>query len=164
MKKICFIAQFPPPMHGLSKAVETLYNSNLNFEIDSQGEFEFEKVDITNGIVGGEQKKELLKKCYIFALPTRYPNEGQPISILEAMGNGMFIITTDHAGIPDIVKDGVNGIVIFNEQNKKMIYKEMLYISVTDLKAICNNNRIICQSHFSEKNYLGKMKEIYNKW
>ena len=121
-------------------------------------------MDITNGIVGGEQKKELLKKCYIFALPTRYPNEGQPISILEAMGNGMFIITTDHAGIPDIVKDGVNGIVIFNEQNKKMIYKEMLYISVTDLKAICNNNRIICQSHFSEKNYLGKMKEIYNKW
>lgn len=99
-----------------------------------------------------------------FALPTRYPNEGQPISILEAMGNGMFIITTDHAGIPDIVEDGVNGIVIFNEQNKKMIYKEMLYVSVTDLKAICNNNRIICQSHFSEKNYLGKMKEIYNKW
>ena len=48
MKKICFIAQFPPPMHGLSKAVETLYNSNLNSEIDPQGEFEFEKVDITN--------------------------------------------------------------------------------------------------------------------
>lgn len=47
-----------------------------------------------------------------FALPTRYPNEGQPISILEAMGNGMFIITTDHAGIPDIVEDGVNGIVM----------------------------------------------------
>lgn len=28
-KKICFIAQFPPPMHVLSKAVETLYNRNL---------------------------------------------------------------------------------------------------------------------------------------
>lgn len=24
-KEICFIAQFPPPMHGLSKAVETLF-------------------------------------------------------------------------------------------------------------------------------------------
>ena len=48
MKKICFIAQFPPPMHGLSKAVETLYNSNLNADIDPHGEFEFEKVDITN--------------------------------------------------------------------------------------------------------------------
>lgn len=48
MKKICFIAQFPPPMHGLSKAVETLYNSNLNVNIDPHGEFRFEKVDITN--------------------------------------------------------------------------------------------------------------------
>ena len=38
-----------------------------------------------HGIVGGEKKKNLLKECYIFALPTRYPNEGQPISILEAM-------------------------------------------------------------------------------
>ena len=47
-KKICFIAQFPPPMHGLSKAVETLYNSELNASVNSDGEFEFEKVDITN--------------------------------------------------------------------------------------------------------------------
>ena len=46
-KKICFIAQFPPPMHGLSKAVETLYNSELNTAVDSNGEFEFEKVDIS---------------------------------------------------------------------------------------------------------------------
>lgn len=41
-KKICFIAQLPPPMHGLSKAVDTLYNSEL------AQEYEFEKVDITN--------------------------------------------------------------------------------------------------------------------
>ena len=109
----------------------------------------------STGILGADEKKGARKVLTAAALT---------ISILEAMGNGMFIITTDHAGIPDIVEDGVNGIVIFNEQNKKMIYKEMLYVSVTDLKAICNNNRIICQSHFSEKNYLGKMKEIYNKW
>ena len=30
MQKITFIAQFPPPIHGLSKAVETLFNSGLN--------------------------------------------------------------------------------------------------------------------------------------
>ena len=47
-KKICFIAQFPPPMHGLSKAVETLYNSELNTTVNPNGEFEFEKVDITD--------------------------------------------------------------------------------------------------------------------
>ncbi len=41
-KKICFIAQFPPPVHGLSKAVDTLYNSELALE------FDFEKIDITD--------------------------------------------------------------------------------------------------------------------
>jgi len=41
-KRICFIAQFPPPIHGLSKAVETLYDSPL------QNEFDFERINITN--------------------------------------------------------------------------------------------------------------------
>ena len=47
-KKICFIAQFPPPIHGLSKAVDTLFNSELNSSISSDGEFIFEKIDIKN--------------------------------------------------------------------------------------------------------------------
>lgn len=47
-RKICFIAQFPPPMHGLSKAVDTLYNSVLNSEIEPEGKFLFEKIDIKN--------------------------------------------------------------------------------------------------------------------
>ena len=42
MKSICFLAQFPPPMHGLSKAVETLYNSRLN------GKYKLSKIDITD--------------------------------------------------------------------------------------------------------------------
>ena len=47
-KKICFVAQFPPPMHGLSKAVETLYYSQLNSDINSNAEFEFEKINLSN--------------------------------------------------------------------------------------------------------------------
>ena len=37
MKRICFIAQFPPPIHGLSKAVETLYTSALK-RVEGTGE------------------------------------------------------------------------------------------------------------------------------
>lgn len=56
-----------------------------------------------HGVVSGEFKKELFLKNYIFCLPSYYPNEGQPISILEAMANGCRIVVTDHAGIKDIV-------------------------------------------------------------
>lgn len=75
-------------------------------------ENELEEYITYYGVVGGEQKKRTSKKVLFFVFSTRHPNECQPISILEAMGNGMFIITTDHAGILDVVKDGVNGIVI----------------------------------------------------
>lgn len=366
MKKICFIAQFPPPMHGLSKAVETLYNSNLNADIDPHGEFEFEKVDITNnkniiknllkisrrkaslfyftisqtkggnlrdlvifkllelqhkkclihlhggyyrqlvdndmagwqrkanynaikkfagaivlseslksifeglidedkifvvencvddqylltdqeiedklaalenkkvlhvlwlsnfirskgypfvlemakaekervdigeekrfhfdfagkffdesekeyfesyvkengleeyityhGVVSGEEKRKLLKECYIFALPTRYPNEGQPISILEAMGNGMFILTTDHAGIPDIVEDGVNGIVIpKNQVDARQSYETTTKLSCEDLRKTIAINRESVIIRFNQKNYVGKVGRIFEK-
>ena len=362
-KRICFIAQFPPPMHGLSKAVETLYNSELNFEVNSNGEFIFEKVDITNnenfiknllkisrskadlfyftisqtkggnlrdlvifkllesqhkkclihlhggyfrqlvdndmpvwqrkanykeikklsgaivlskslkkifegmidddkifvvenciddqylltdqemekklaalenkmvlhvlwlsnfirskgypfvlemaktekehvetggekkfhfdfagkffeesekryfesyvkenkleeyityhGVVGGENKRELLKLCYIFVLPTRYPNEGQPISILEAMGNGMFIITTDHSGIPDIVKDGVNGIVMSeNDIEMQTVYKDLRQMTKERFLRIVKENRDnVCQ-HYTQRDYLQNMEKM----
>ena len=58
-----------------------------------------------HGIVKGKKKKELLLNNYIFCLPTYYPLEGHPISILEAMANGCVIFTTDHGGIRDIVNE-----------------------------------------------------------
>ena len=47
-----------------------------------------------HGVVGGDKKRDLLKRCDVFVLLTTYPNEGQPISILEAMGNGMVVVAT----------------------------------------------------------------------
>lgn len=111
-----------------------------------------------HGIVGGEKKRKLLKECYIFALPTRYPNEGQPISILEAMGNGMFIITTDHAGIPDIVEDDVNGIVINKAENSNALYSKLLPINKKIYSDVIESNRKKCVEYFSEKIYIDKMK------
>lgn len=111
-----------------------------------------------HGIVGGEEKRKLLKKCYIFALPTRYPNEGQPISILEAMGNGMFIITTDHAGIPDIVEDGINGILI-KDTNKE--YDCLEKTNKKFVNIVIRNNRMICKERFQERKYVLKINDIY---
>ena len=53
------------------------------------------------GVVHGEQKRELLRNAHLFCLPTYYPYEGQPISILEAYASGCAVMTTDHSGIFD---------------------------------------------------------------
>ncbi len=62
-----------------------------------------------HGTVGGQRKRALFDRAHVFCLPTYYPYEGQPISILEAYASGCAVITTNHSGIPDVFCDGTNG-------------------------------------------------------
>ena len=38
--------------------------------------------------------------------------EGLPVSLLEAMGQGVPVVSTRHAGIPEAIKDGTDGFVV----------------------------------------------------
>jgi len=62
-----------------------------------------------HGVLSGEAKRSLLAEAHLFCLPTYYRYEGQPIAILEAYASGCAVVTTDHAGIRDIFRDGENG-------------------------------------------------------
>lgn len=127
----------------LLKACEMLKEEKVDFHIDVAGNIEsviekevkecFDKLgnSITyHGVVSGNKKKELLLNAHIFALPTYYPNEGQPISILEAMTMGGAVVTTYQGGICDIFQDEVNGKVC-EAQNIDSIKNALLQ---------CNNN------------------------
>lgn len=126
-------------------------------------ENELEKFVTYHGIVGGQEKKSLLEQCDIFALPTRYPNEGQPISILEAMGNGMTIITTDHAGIPDIVQNGVNGMIFGHDVSAAEIYQRMLESNTDTRIRQGKENYIACRERFSKRAYLNAIQKIFTE-
>lgn len=69
---------------------------------------EMMKINV-HGTVRGVLKKDLLRDSHLFCLPTYYPYEGQPISILEAYASGCAVVTTNHSGIFDIFSPGVNG-------------------------------------------------------
>lgn len=63
------------------------------------------------GIVSDDKKAEAFESSNIFVLPSYYKMEGQPISLLEGLASGDIIVTTSHAGIPDIISS-VNGFLI----------------------------------------------------
>jgi glycosyltransferase involved in cell wall biosynthesis len=62
--------------------------------------------------IAGEAKKALYGETHVFCLPTYYPYEGQPISILEAYATGCVVVTTRHSGIPEVFADLVNGYAV----------------------------------------------------
>lgn len=115
-----------------------------------------------HGIVEGKNKKELLRKSSFFILPTFYPKEGQPISILEAMGNGLVILSTKHSGIPDIVEDKVNGYLLSKGQcSPEILYKKINSLKPEDIKHIMCKNVQKVKVNFNEEKYLQNMDTIF---
>jgi len=47
-----------------------------------------------------------------FVLPTYYPTEAQPLVLLEALSAGTPVVTTRQGGIPEMVRDGIEGIFV----------------------------------------------------
>ena len=58
-----------------------------------------------------EEKEAFFRQADIFVFPTYYYNECFPLVILEAMEYKLPVISTNEGGIPDIVKDGENGLI-----------------------------------------------------
>ncbi len=57
----------------------------------------------------GEGKWEAMAKADVFVHPTL--NDSFPLVVLEAMGTGLPVVTTDEGAIPEMVRDGVDGLI-----------------------------------------------------
>ncbi len=121
----------------LLKAIKILknkYNKHLNIAIIGDGPLR-ENLNILAVELGvnrevkflGVRKdiEELMISSKIFVLPSRW--EGLPMVILEAMSRGMSIIATEVGGVPEVIKNGKEGILISPED------QEALAQSIDDL-------------------------------
>lgn len=90
---------------------------------------------IYHGVVHGERKRSLLCEAHVFCLPTYYPYEGQPISILEAYASGCMVLTTDHSGIFDVFTPDVNGLQV--EKMAPQSIRDGLLAAMQDRKKLC---------------------------
>lgn len=137
-------------------------------EIDRKEFFEFidknslDTVIEYRGVIGGKEKLDLLKNSDFFILLTRYRNEGQPISIIEAAVNGISVVSTNHAGIKDILTE--NEMIVCDKQNIKVecLYDKLKYNSNLDNK-ILRKNRGKMLYNFSQEKYLNDLEVIFQK-
>jgi glycosyltransferase involved in cell wall biosynthesis len=62
------------------------------------------------GWVAGEKKVELFQRAHIYVLPSHF--EGLPVSLLEAMSWQLPVISTRVGAIPEVVRQGVDGLLL----------------------------------------------------
>ena len=65
---------------------------------------------IFTGFVPHSKVRDFLREASVFVLPSRF--EGLPNALLQAMAAGLPCIATSVGGVPDVIENGINGILI----------------------------------------------------
>ena len=101
-----------------------------------------------------------LNKSDIFILTSKW--EGFPMTIIEAMGTGLPIVSTNVGGISDIVKDEKNGMLCI-EDKEEIVEKLKKLIKDDKLRKRLGNQAKKTSVDFSAKEMARKYAEIYIK-
>jgi glycosyltransferase involved in cell wall biosynthesis len=105
------------------------------------------------GMVSDEALSELYELCDIFCLPSRTSSDGNkegiPVTLMEAMSYGKPVISTRHAGIPELVEEIL---VEENDVNELANAIELLADNPDLRKKLGDRNREIIEKKYSKKN------------
>lgn len=104
-------------------------------------------------------KERLLESTDVFVHPSRSESFG--ISILEAMDFGLPIITTNVGGIPDLVSDGINGIVVAPGDKQRIREAIIKLINDPSLRGELGANSKLAAKKFYFPFIERQLKDVY---
>jgi colanic acid/amylovoran biosynthesis glycosyltransferase len=110
----------------------------------------------------------LMNECHIFVLNSRTSDtgdmEGLPNSILEAMSMEMAVVSTKHAGIPDVIVHNENGFLVNEKDN--LALKEILSMLIQNPPLIQTTGakaRKRIEHFFTAERMQAQINAIYNR-
>ncbi len=117
---------------------------------------------IYEGVVSGNQKTNLFKRCHVFVLPSFY--EGLPISLLETMSYGLVPVVTDVGSIGEYVKDEENGLLLKVKDSQSIVEAiDKLGSDGKLLQGLSKNARQTISERFNPADYIKKLNSIYGQ-
>lgn len=113
-----------------------------------------------SGLVSGQSKFDFLRNLDVFVLPSYF--EGLPISLLECMSYGIVPIVTPVGSIPEVIKNGENGLFIKIKDPDSI---------VNAVKSLLSNKKLVMSlgtkaretvfRDFSPESFVEKLNAIY---
>jgi glycosyltransferase involved in cell wall biosynthesis len=158
----------------LIEACGILRERNIDFECTIYGEgperdslekrikeLELESVVKLPGAISNEQLPVIYARHSLFVLPSL--SEGAGVVLMEAMASYLPVVASNVGGIPEIVEDKVNGLLIEPEQPDKLAEAiEKTYNSRQEvLQRMGKRNRLKVEQHFNAKNEIDKLYTLF---
>jgi len=101
----------------------------------------------------------LMTKCSLYVLASR--TDASPRVLREAMASKKPIIASNIDGVPDLIKDGFNGLLFEKENVEDLAEKIKLILSNTKLaESLAQNGYQYVQKNLSEKCYIDHYKRM----
>lgn len=113
------------------------------------------------GWIGADAKAEQLAQAAVFTLPSY--DEGLPMSMLEAMAARKALVVTPVGGIPEAVRDGVNGLLVLPGDSVALAAALRRLLSDSALRASLGQSaRNTIEQRFSTTVALQRLTVIYD--
>lgn len=131
-------------------------NKQLAAELDIADRCEF------LGWVTGDEREALFERAAVYCLPSK--NEGMPMSVLEAMARGIPTIATSVGGIPQVIRDGVNGYLMPVDDESKLSGLLCTLMGSEDLRlSIGRAGRSTISGRFNVKRNVDAIVQLYKE-
>jgi len=148
---------------------------DVEFKVYGEGELRGELLDkadrlgldgnsiFPGAFVSREELTHIMSNTDIFLLSSIL--EGQPLVVVEAMAYGCPIVTTNVGGIPELIQDGVNGLLCPPEDPKCLAEKINILIENSRLRYQLGQAARVyyVQSPFGVKSVSGRFLAVYKE-
>ncbi|WP_261844972.1 glycosyltransferase family 4 protein [Aliamphritea ceti] len=158
----------------LLEACKILLQAELQYNLILAGdgdlkiiEDECERLGISQNVsivgwVEGKEKYKYLLSSDVFVLPSYF--EGLPIGILEAMINNVAVVATNVGGIPDIIDDGQDGVLVEPRDVNALVLALKKVLTNDSLKERLRVKASIkANDSFNSKSIISTLKSYYTQ-
>lgn len=140
---------------GNGEMMDNLKSLSKNLKIEKNVKFA--------GFIEKDKRIYYYKSSDIFCLPSSMSTECYPLAILEAMASNVPVVASEIGGIPDIIQNNVNGLLVPPKNQEKLEETLIYLLKNSKVRDRLSKNALKGIKKYSWENIAKQTNELYNE-